>query len=149
MGATEPAGHGVAVEPDRVSTRVVLRFAVILAVLSIVAMFLMAALFKFLERGAVRRDAASIDAAGLERRQDRLPPPPRLQIHGTRDWQEFRSAEERQLTTYGWMDRSTGVVHIPIELAMDRIAQRGVAPLPSAPAAVPTPAATPVPGGRP
>ena len=145
MGATDPAGHGVAVEPDRVSTRLVYRFAVALAVMSIVAMLLMAALFKFLERGAVRRDAASIDAAGLERREDRLPPAPRLQIHGTRDWQQFRSAEAAQLTTYGWMERPAGIVHIPIEAAMDLVAQRGVAPLPSLPSAIPAPA----PGGRP
>ena len=146
MGATDPAGHGVAVEPDRVSTRVVFRFALILAVLSIVAMLLMAALFKFLERGAVRRDAASIDAAGLERREDRLPPAPQLQIHGTRDWQQFRAAEAAQLTTYGWMDRPAGVVHIPIDEAMDLVAQRGVAPLPSLPSAAP--AAVPTPGAK-
>jgi hypothetical protein len=149
MGVTDPAGHGVAAEPDRVSTRVVLRFGVIVAALSVVAMLLMAALFKLLERGAVLRDTASIDAAGLERREDRLPPAPRLQIHGTRDWQEFRSAEAAHLTTYGWMDRATGVVHIPIEAAMDLVAQRGVAPLPSLPAAVPASAAPRAPGGRP
>ena len=148
MGATDPAGHGVAAEPDRVSTRVVFRFAVFLAALSIVAMLLMLALFQFLERRAVRSDAASIDAAGLQRREDRLPPPPRLQIHGTRDWQEFRSSEEKQLTTYGWMDRATGVVHIPIEAAMELVAQRGVGPLSSLPATASPPAAT-APGGRP
>jgi hypothetical protein len=137
MGTTEPSGHGVAVEPDRVSTRVVVRFAVVLAILSVATMLLMAALFKFLEGGAVRHDAASIDAAGLQRREDRLPPAPRLQVHGTRDWREFRAAEEKQLSSYGWMDRASGVVHIPIEAAMDRVAQRGVAPLSSAPVAAP------------
>jgi hypothetical protein len=147
LGATEPAGHGVAAEPDRVSTRTVLRFGLVLAVLSIVAMLLMAAFFKLLERGAERRDAATVDAAGLERRRDRLPPPPRLEVYGSRHWRTFRSAEEMRLSTYGWMDRSTGAVHIPIERAIDLIAERGVGPLPPAPMALPSPAATPAPGG--
>ena len=63
-------------------------------------------------------------------------------------WREFRSAEERRLSTYGWMERSTGAVHIPIERAMDIIAARGVGPLPPAPAVVPGAAAS-VPGGTP
>ncbi len=149
MGATEPTGHGVAAEPDRVSMRTVLRFGVALAVLSVAAMLLVAGLFKFLERGAERRDAATVDAAGLERRVDRLPPQPRLQVNGARHWREFRSAEESRLGSYGWMDRSSGAVHIPIERAMDLIAQRGVGPLSEAPAILPAPAATPAPRRRP
>jgi hypothetical protein len=151
MGATEPTGHGhgVTVEPDRVSARLVWRFGLLLAALSVAAMLLMVALFRFLDLSAKRRDAATVDAAGLQLREDRLPPQPRLQVDGTRHWTEFRSAEEEQLQTYGWTDRSTGAVHIPITRAMELIAQRGVGPLPNAPAVVPAPAPTPAPGGRP
>ncbi len=142
MGATEPAGRGVAAEPDRVSMRTVACFGLVLAILSAAAMLSMAALFKFLERGAERRDAAATDAAGLGRPEERLPPPPRLQVDGGRHWRDFRSAEESRLSTYGWMDRGTGAVHIPIEKAMERILERGVAPLAPAPAAIPGPEAT-------
>ncbi|HEY7369970.1 MAG TPA: hypothetical protein VIA29_08785 [Thermoanaerobaculia bacterium] len=145
MDATEPAGHGVAAEPDVVSTKTVVRFGILLAILSAVAMLSMAALFKFLERGADRRDAAETAEAGLGRREARLPPPPRLQVDGARHWQEFRSAEERRLATYGWMDRGSGAVHIPIEKAMEVVLDRGVAPLPPAPA---PPAAAPAEGPR-
>jgi hypothetical protein len=154
MAATEPAGHGVAAEPDRVSTRLVTRFGVILAILSVAAMLLMAALFQLLDRSAERRDAAARASAGMELRPDRLPPPPRLEVHGSRHWQQFRSAEEVRLSSYGWLNRSTGAVHIPIERAIDLIAERGVAALPPAPMALPAPAATlpvtpAVPGARP
>ena len=44
------------------------------------------------------------------------------------------------------MDRATGVVHIPIEGAMDLIAERGVAPLLGAERPAP---AAPTPGVRP
>jgi hypothetical protein len=150
MAATEPAGHGVAAEPDRVSTRLVMRFGIILAILSVTAMLLMAGLFRLLDRGADRRDAAARASAGTERRPDRLPPPPRLEVYGSRHWQQFRSAEEARLSSYGWLSRSTGAVHIPIEHAMDLIAERGVAGLPPAPMALPAAPVTPVaPGAKP
>jgi hypothetical protein len=148
MDATEHR-HGVSAEPDRVSTRTVVRFAIVLAVLCFVSMLSMVAVFRFLDRGAKRRDAAVVDAAGLERRQDVLPPEPRLQVDGARHWRRFRSAEEERLSTYGWMDRSTGAVHIPIERAMELIAERGVAPLAPGPVALPALAATPAAGVRP
>lgn len=143
MGETEPTVHGVAAEPDRVGTRIVARFALALVILSLAAMLLVAALFKLLERGARHQDSAAADAAGLERREHRAPPQPRLQVNAARHLQEFRSAEEERLGSYGWMDRPTGMVHIPIERAMDLIARRGVGALTAAPAAVPATAATP------
>ena len=149
MGATEPTGHGVSAEPDRVSKPMVLRFGVVVAVLTIASMLLMGALFRFLDRSAERRDAAAADAAGLQLRPEVLPPPPRLQINAEGHWRAFRSAEEAQLSTYGWMDRSTGAVHIPIDRAMELVARRGVGPLPAAPAVIPgaPPAPTPAAAG--
>ena len=147
MAATEPTGHGVSAEPDHVSTRLVARFGVVLAIVSVAAMLLMAALFRFLDCGAERRDAAISAAAGMERGPERLPPPPRLEVHGSKHWQQFRSAEEARLSTYGWLNRSTGAVHIPIEHAMDLITERGVAALPPAPMTLPVPP-TPAAGGR-
>ena len=148
MGGTEPTVPGVAAEPDRVGTRIVVRFGVAVVILSVAAMLLVGALFKLFERGARRRDAASTRAAGLERRESRLPPLPRLEIHPARNRQDFRSAEERRLSSYGWMDRAAGTVHIPIERAMDLVAERGVAPLPAPGGAPPAAAARPAAGAR-
>ncbi len=51
---------------------------------------------------------------------------PRLQISPTQDLAAFRAQEDRELTTYGWINRTSGVVRIPIERAMDLLAQRGL-----------------------
>lgn len=149
MDATEPGGHGVEAEPDRVSTRTVVGFAILLTVVSIASMAFVAALFQRLEARADKRDAASVAAAGLERRPAQRPPLPRLQVYPVRHWKDFQSAEAERLSTYGWMDRSTGAVHIPVERAMDLIAERGVGPLPAAPVAMPAPQATPGPAPAP
>lgn len=47
---------------------------------------------------------------------------------------EMRAAEDAQLSTYGWVNRPAGIVHIPIRRAMDLIAERGVRPTRPAPA---------------
>ena len=138
MDANKPAPHhGVAAEPAGVPTKIVVGFGIVLLVTGAVAMLLMALLFKAFEGVADRRDDASVSAAGLQARQDRVPPAPRLQVFPVRHWRDFEAAEAARLSSYGWMDRPKGVVHIPIERAMELIEQRGVGPLPSAPAAVP------------
>lgn len=63
-------------------------------------------------------------------------PAPNLQINPHEDLLAFRLRENKELTSYGWMDRSNGIVRIPIERAMDLIVERGL-PVrsPGAPAA--------------
>lgn len=54
------------------------------------------------------------------------PPGPRLQVSPQMDLQAFRAREDAELHTYGWIDRTAGVVRIPIERAMDLVLQRGL-----------------------
>ncbi len=136
---------GVRVEPDRISSRLVVVFGIVVIVFTAASMILVAILVRGMDRGAVKKDDATIAAAGLQRREDRVPPPPRLEVYAPRHWKEFRDAEIERLSSYGWMDRSSGAVHVPIERAMDLIAVRGVGPLPAAPVAIPGQATTPVP----
>jgi hypothetical protein len=57
---------------------------------------------------------------------DQLPSGPRLQVKEARDLREKLDAEKSLLGTTAWVDRDNGVVRIPIERAMDLIAQRGL-----------------------
>ena len=130
--------HGVSAEKDVVSTPVVIGLYAVLVGLSIFAAIVVGVLFFALEKRADRRDARAVAEAGLERPQpERIPPSPRLEIHTVGRWRTFREAEEARLSSYGWMDKTTGAVHIPIERAMDLIAERGVGPLPQAPIVMP------------
>jgi hypothetical protein len=71
-----------------------------------------------------------------EARQDRPPPPlaepqarppaPRLQEDPTRDLRALREREEAILTTYGWVDPATGIIRIPIDRALELLAERGL-----------------------
>jgi hypothetical protein len=53
-------------------------------------------------------------------------PQPRLESDERQEINDFRMQEEKTLNSYGWVDQSAGVVHIPIERAMQLVAQRGL-----------------------
>lgn len=56
----------------------------------------------------------------------RLKGVPVLQLAPEVDLQAFRAREDAELSSYGWIDQTTGVVRIPIDRAMELIAQRGL-----------------------
>lgn len=51
---------------------------------------------------------------------------PSPQVESGEALQQLRATEEADLTNYGWVDRNNGIVHIPIDRAMDLILQRGL-----------------------
>ena len=58
------------------------------------------------------------------------PPTPRLQIDPTADMVEMRANEDKALTRAGWVDHEGGTLRVPIDVAIDAIAQRGVGAVP-------------------
>jgi hypothetical protein len=53
-------------------------------------------------------------------------PEPRLESDERTEIKDFRLAEERTLNSYGWVNQQAGTVHIPIERAMQLVAERGL-----------------------
>jgi hypothetical protein len=75
-----------------------------------------------------RREATNLRAqyplaAGQELR---LPPAPRLQVTPRQDLRDLRAREDQVLNSYQWVDRSAGVVRIPIAEAMKKTVERGL-----------------------
>jgi hypothetical protein len=64
----------------------------------------------------------------IEKTGQALPPEPRLQPSPRDDLREFRAREDEQLTHYHWVNQAQGVVSIPIERAIEVVAQRGIPP---------------------
>jgi hypothetical protein len=57
-------------------------------------------------------------------------PEPRLEENERTELNDFRYHEEEELNSYGWVDKNAGVAHIPIEQAMQLIAQKGLTTTP-------------------
>jgi hypothetical protein len=53
-----------------------------------------------------------------------LPPQPRLQVDPRRDLQRWQDEQKAILNSYGWVDRSAGIVRIPIDRAMELLIQK-------------------------
>jgi len=53
------------------------------------------------------------------------PPGPRLQVAPPSDLEIMKFTAEAQLNSYGWVNRDSGIVHIPIQQAMQLVAQGG------------------------
>jgi len=59
-------------------------------------------------------------------------PQPRLESNERTELNSFRLKEEDTLDSYGWVDQKAGVVRIPIDRAMQLIAQQGLPTTPKA-----------------
>src|SRR5579863_162523 len=55
----------------------------------------------------------------------RLPPSPRLQAYPHVDLSAYCEQQLSALNSYGWVDQQSGVVHIPIDRAMDLVLKQG------------------------
>jgi hypothetical protein len=58
--------------------------------------------------------------------REATPPEPRLQVGPTEEWTQMLARERAILNSYRWIDRSKGIVHIPIDRAMQLIVERGL-----------------------
>lgn len=53
-------------------------------------------------------------------------PSPQLQASPHQDMVRFYRPEKARLNSYGWIDKSKGLVHIPIDQAMREVAGEGI-----------------------
>ena len=54
------------------------------------------------------------------------PPAPELQVNPQQDLIRFRLSEENRLNNYYWIDKQKGIVHLPIEQVMKKLAAQGI-----------------------
>jgi hypothetical protein len=86
-------------------------------IFALLLMWAMSNLFKNMEEA---KDHAPPPVA--EARLDPIPPGPRLQPVPPRDMAELRARDRAALTTYGWVDESAGIARIPVDRAIDILA---------------------------
>jgi hypothetical protein len=61
-----------------------------------------------------------------------VPPSPVLQLDPAREMLLFDAHQDKVLNTYYWVDKSKGIVHVPIEDAMKKLAAQGIDGFPKA-----------------
>ncbi len=109
-------------ETQDLSVRAISVFGIVLALGLIAALAVTAWMFGWFESRAVRQDIASPPMAVT----NAAPKEPKLQVDAPKDLKALRAIEHERLTTYGWASKETGLGRIPIDRAMDIIAERGL-----------------------
>lgn len=112
-------------EKEDIRATPVLKFLVGIAITSVVVCALLLGFYR-----GMRSYVAGMQPEPPHMRfeEDRGAPSPRLQERPDLDLHEARAREDEILTTYAWVDKSRGVVRIPIDEAMRIIAEQGLPP---------------------
>jgi hypothetical protein len=121
LDADERNQQGSGHQTSDINVRVVTRAAIGLMISVIAVYVTVGGLFSLF-----KRQYRSVSAPSGITTFGRLPPAPRLQTNPTSDLQQLLAAENAKLNSYGWIDKSAGVIRIPIDRAMDLLAQRGL-----------------------
>ena len=115
------SSHGGGYEKRDTTARPIVLFGVGLLALVIVSLLLMGGLFSFYDVRETRLDQSASPLGAVT-----LPPEPRLQVTPGQDLVGVRAIEDRKLEGYEWIDRDAGIVAIPVERAIDLVAERGL-----------------------
>jgi hypothetical protein len=138
---TNSTGHG-GYEHRDISPSGVLYFLIGLALAIIVAYFVIDAFYHFLDKHfEAEQTPVSPLVTNAPKDTRRIPPQyhgdyakylkegfpsPQLEVDERTELNDERLREEDTLSTYGYIDKDAGIVRIPIDRAMDLIAQRGL-----------------------
>jgi hypothetical protein len=135
--SNNPYGHG-SFEREDLSAAGVLYFIVGVAALAVVSFLLMIGFYKLLDERAgktqpevsplatnIPKDTRNLAEGYKDYLKDNFPAP-RLEIDERTELNDDRIAEEEKLNSYGYVDDSHVTVRIPIDRAMDLVAQRGL-----------------------
>ncbi len=114
-------------------------FALGLVLMIALVLPLLVWIFWRFEAAALRKDPVQSPLAGTL-----IPPEPRLQAEPAAELARLRHDEEQQLSSYGWIAQHQHVVRVPIERAIEILAERGL-PEPQGPVRPQEPAEPPEP----
>lgn len=130
--AHEPHEHDsqVAFERKDVNVFQISAFGIGLLLACIVVVFAMWAMFDFFFHREDAKNADNPNALMMKERSSQ-PPEPRLQAEPRVELKDMKADEDAILSSYGWLDPNKGTVRIPIDLAIDMVAKKGLPSKPS------------------
>jgi hypothetical protein len=109
-------------EPAEIRVRTTVLWGAAYVGLVGVALILTAWLFGFLRSESLRHETPQRQAVGVQE----AAAGPRVFTNQSSQLERLREDEDRQLSTYGWVDRRIGIVHVPIDRAMELLVEHGL-----------------------
>jgi hypothetical protein len=122
---TEPANNPtVAHEPTDADARAITRFGIALVFIVILSQLLLWWLFDHLS-GQQAKLSPPVPAL-IRAQAPKEPPEPRLQGNPQLDLKKMLQDEDAVLNHYGWVDPDRGIVRLPVDRALEIVAQKGM-----------------------
>ena len=118
-----PTPAGAQYEHTDVDVAIGYSFAIWLAVAMVLSLGLVYGVFWLFERGQADADVAA-QQFPLAVGQEKEPPSPRLQTQPFKDGYLLKQGQGERLNAFGWVDKESGIVHIPIDRAMELTRQQ-------------------------
>ena len=148
--------RGPEFEQEDWSPKVVYGFLAALAVVGVLVYFVIRGFYGYMDAFEQKRQPARNPLAtatepsdqrgasrkAVDREIEANFPQPRLETDERTEINDFRLQEEQKLDSYGWVDQNAGIVRIPIDRAMELIAQRGLPTTPKTGTVPPSPVNT-------
>jgi hypothetical protein len=133
-------GHNsdVSFEPEDLNARPIITGLIVLGLVCIASYFIILWLYTALDRYDASHQppqnplaTVNADTRHVTKTQVESFPQPRLEEDERGQLDGVRMKEENTLNSYGWVDEGSGVVHIPIQRAMQLVVEQGLPVLPS------------------
>ena len=133
-GGGQPANPGITYESRDLGAKAIVVFLIVLAVSGILIELLVWGMLRFYNRMTVENNVPTSGTAQLYTPTAELPggdpalrfPKPALQVDDVADMNKLKAENEEILNSYGWVDKNNGVVRVPIQTAIDQVAQKGL-----------------------
>lgn len=134
--------QSVKYEDRDLGARAIIVFLVVLGITGIVLCLMVWGYFDY----HTRHMQAAIPIKGPQRiyttpAEEQAPegrfPKPSLQIDDASDMNQLRAYDNARLDSYGYIDQKNGIVHIPIDQAMDQVLKQGLPTRQAPPAQAP------------
>jgi hypothetical protein len=129
-----PTPHDAEYEHTDIEPGIAGKFALWLAIAMVLSGGIVYGTFWLFE-GQMQTLNQEVQRFPLAAGQLKEPPTPRLQTQPFKDVYQLKQVQRERLSSYGWVDQGTGVVHIPIDEAMRIVAERSGVPASQQPAA--------------
>ncbi|HLH09984.1 MAG TPA: hypothetical protein VKW78_22300 [Terriglobales bacterium] len=134
LGGEHFVNPGINYESRDLGARGIVVFLIVLAVSGVLIELLVWGMLRFYSKMTFENNVPTTGASQLYARPYGEPmvdpalrfPKPALQVDDVADLNKFRAQNEEILNSYGWVDKANGVVRIPIQQAIDEVAQKGL-----------------------